>query len=120
MAVYPFCETTKFLSTLRLFAKDVGSPKIFVLDPHPAQEKREVKDFCNKIGTTLKVLENETQWADRAEIYIGLMKEAMRKDMQEMHSSLVHVLAHNWHFMQASIDPRNRDMLGSTSVDDAF
>ena len=77
------------MSTLRLFAKDVGAPKLLVLDPHPTQKKREVKDFCNKIGTTLKVLENETQWADRAELYIGLIKEATRKDMREMHSPLV-------------------------------
>ena len=89
VAIYPIRETKQFMSTLRLFAKDVGAPKILVLDPHPTQKKREVKDFCNKIGTTLKVLENETQWADRAELYIGLIKEATRKDMREMHSPLV-------------------------------
>jgi hypothetical protein len=29
----------------------------------------------------LKVLESQTQWANRAELYIGLIKEATRKDM---------------------------------------
>jgi hypothetical protein len=66
VAVYPIRETKQFMHTLRLFAKDVGAPKILVLDPHKTQTKKEVRSFCNKIGTTLKVLENETQWADRA------------------------------------------------------
>ena len=78
---------------LHLFARDVRAPKILVLvlvlDLHPTQKKREVKYFCNKIGTTLKVLENDTQWANRAKLYIGLMKRATHKDMQEMHSPLV-------------------------------
>ena len=39
-------------------------------------------DFCNKIGKTLRILEQKTQWANRAELYVGLMKEAMRKDIQ--------------------------------------
>ena len=60
-AVYPIYVTKKFLSILRLFSKDVGAPKILVLDPHPTHKKREVKYFCNTIVTTLKVLENETQ-----------------------------------------------------------
>ena len=89
MAVYAIHETKEFLSPLRLFDKDVGAPKILVLDPHSTQKNREVKDFFNKIGTTLKVLENKTQCANRAELYIGLMKEATRKDMWEMHSPLV-------------------------------
>ncbi len=31
---------------------------------------------------TLKVLEAQTQWANQAELYIGLIKEATRKDLQ--------------------------------------
>ena len=89
VAVYPVRETKQFLDTLRLFAKEVGAPKILVLDPHPTQKKKEVQNFCHKIGTTLRVLENETQWANRAELYIGLIKEAMRKDKRETHSPLV-------------------------------
>jgi hypothetical protein len=38
---------------------------------------------------TLKVLEAETQWADRAELYIGFMKKATRKDMRSSGSPLV-------------------------------
>jgi hypothetical protein len=31
---------------------------------------------------TMKVLEESTQWANLAELYIGLMKESIREDMQ--------------------------------------
>ena len=46
-------------------------------------------DFCNKIGTTLRLLEQKTQWANRAELYVGLMKEAVRKDIKLTGSPLV-------------------------------
>ena len=45
--------------------------------------------MCDKIGTTLSALENETQWANGAEVYVGLCKEATCKDTQEAHSPLV-------------------------------
>ena len=57
--------------------------------PHPSQKSFEVKYFCNKIGTTLKLLEQGTQWANRAELYVGLVKEAVRKDIFLSHSPLV-------------------------------
>jgi hypothetical protein len=36
-----------------------------------------------EIGTTLRVLEEGTPWANKAELYIGLIKEAVRKDMKD-------------------------------------
>jgi hypothetical protein len=45
------------------------------------QTKQEVQEFCTQIGTTLKVLEAEAQWANHAKLYIGLTKEATRKDI---------------------------------------
>ena len=76
-------------AALRQFAKDVGAPEILVCDPHPSHKSFELKDFCNKIGTTLKILEQGTQWANRAELYVGLVKEAVRKDIHIFHSPLV-------------------------------
>jgi len=60
---------------LKQFAKDVGAPEVLVCDSHPTQKKRDVKEFCVQIGTTLRVLEAETQWANRAELYVGLLKK---------------------------------------------
>ena len=81
VAIYPMKKQSDYFLALKQFAKDVGAPDVLVCDPHPAQTKREVREFCTQIGTTLKVLEAETQWANRAELYIGLIKEAVRKDM---------------------------------------
>jgi hypothetical protein len=78
-----------YFLALKQFAKDVGAPDVLVCDPHPTQKQRKVKEFCTQIGTTLKVLEAQTQWANRAELYIGLIKEATRKDMRASGSPLV-------------------------------
>jgi hypothetical protein len=89
VAIYPMKKQSDYFLALKQFAKDVGAPDVLVCDPHPAQTKREVREFCTQIGTTLKVLEAETQWANRAELYIGLIKEAVRKDMRMTSSPLV-------------------------------
>ena len=79
--VYPMKTQRDYPQALRLFAKDVGAPEILVCDPHTSQKSPEVKDFLNKIGTTLRFLEQNTQWANRADLYVGLVKEAVRKVM---------------------------------------
>jgi len=75
---------------LKQFAKMIGAPEDAVIcDAAGEQTSKEVKKFCNQIGTTLRVLEENTPWANRAELYIGLIKEAIRKDMKETNSPLV-------------------------------
>ena len=49
----------------------------------------EVRQFCRKIGTTLRVLEVSTQWANNDELYVGLFKEAVNKDMLQENPPLV-------------------------------
>jgi hypothetical protein len=78
-----------YFLALRQFAKEVGAPEILVCDPHPTQTQRKVKEFCTQIGTTLRILKARTQWANCAELYVGLIKEATRKDMQATGSPLV-------------------------------
>ena len=39
--------------------------------------------------TTLWVLEEGTPWANKAELYIGLLKESVSKDMKESNATLV-------------------------------
>ena len=87
--VYGMEHQRDYPKALRLFAKEVGAPDVIVADPHPSQTSTEVKAFLNKIGTTLKILEQGTQWANRAELYVGLIKQAVRKDMREAQSPLV-------------------------------
>jgi hypothetical protein len=70
-------------NAIKLFAKEIGAPDAIICDAACKQISREVRSFCTKMGTALRVLEEDTPWANRAELYIGLVKEAVRKDMKE-------------------------------------
>ena len=82
---------SKGLATQALnhFAKEIGAREVFVLDSSGERTSQEVKHFCNNIGTSLRVLEEGTLWLNRAELYIGLIKEVVSKDMREADSSLL-------------------------------
>ena len=47
-----------------------------------------MKSFLNKIGTSLRVSEEGTPFANKAELCIGLLKGAVRKYMKESCSPL--------------------------------
>ena len=59
-----------------------------IVDPHPAQKSAPVKQFLNKVGTALRVLEESTQHADRAELYIGMLKRGVTRDMKDSNSPM--------------------------------
>ena len=88
MKVYGMTSVKDIPAAIKMFAKEVGAPNCFVCDPHKNQKSKEVREFCHRIGTTLRVLEERTQHANRAELYIGLLKESIRKDMRESNSPL--------------------------------
>ena len=87
--VVPMTSAKEFPKALKMFAKEVGVPTALIVDPHRSNKSKEVKAFCHKIGTTLRVLEESTQFANRAELYVGFVKEAVRRDTREQHSPLV-------------------------------
>ena len=89
VAIHPMRTQSEYLSSLKRFAKEVGVPKALVCDSHPSQKARDVKGFLTGIGTTLKVLEAETQHANRAELLVGMFKEATRKDLSASNSPIV-------------------------------
>ena len=80
---------SEFPKALKMLAKEVGVPEAIIADSHKSNRSKEVKQFCHKIGTTLRMLEGSTQWANRAELYVGLFKEAVRKDMLDTNSPLI-------------------------------
>ena len=86
--VVPMKKKSEVLLAIKQFAKEIGAPDSFVADMSGEQMSSEVKKFCNDIGTTLRALEEGTPWSNKAELYIGLIKEAVRKDMQESNSPL--------------------------------
>ena len=89
MMVYPMKKEAEYPLALKEFAKEVGAPNVLVCDGSKAQNQRDVKVFCTQIGTTLKTLEAETQFANRSEMAIGYLKEATRKDLRETGSPIV-------------------------------
>ena len=89
VAVYCMERKSDFKDALHLFCKEIGVPISLVVDPSGEQTSKAVRKFCNQVGTTLRVLEESTQWANRAELYIGFLKKAIRKDLQRSDCPLV-------------------------------
>jgi hypothetical protein len=81
--VVPMPSKSDVPKALKLFAKEIGAPSAIICDAAGEQISKDVKSICRKMGTALRVLEENTPWANRAKLYIGLVKEAVRKDMKE-------------------------------------
>jgi hypothetical protein len=80
--VVPMKSKSDFPFALKQFAKEIGVPLALISDPAGEQTSKEVKKIAREMDLTLKVLEESTQWANLAELYIGLIKEAVREDMR--------------------------------------
>jgi len=60
-----------------------------VVDPSGEQTSRKVRRFCYQVDMTLRILEESTQWANLAELYIRIFKEAIRKDLRRSDSRMI-------------------------------
>lgn len=87
--VVPMRSKKDVLLAVKQFAKEIGAPDAVVCDAAGEQTSLDLKRFLNSIGTTLRVLEEGTPWSNRAELYIGLMKAAVRKDMRSSNCPFV-------------------------------
>ena len=63
-------------------------PTALILDPAREQRSKELSKVTKKMCCPLKYLERATQWGNLAELYIGLLKEAVRKDIKDSDSPL--------------------------------
>lgn len=68
---------------VKLFLKHIGIPDALICDGAKEQVSGKTKEICDTFGTTLRRLEHATPWANRAELYIGLLKRAIKKDLLE-------------------------------------
>lgn len=80
--VIPMRAKSDVMQAVKQFAKEVGAPDAIICDAAREQIKLELRKFLNEIGTVMRVLEENTPWANKAELYIGIIKEAVRKDMR--------------------------------------
>ena len=81
--VIPMRSKGDVLAATKEFAKEIGAPDAIISDSAREQKSWPLRKFLNEIGTTLRLLEEGTPWANKAELYIGIIKEAVRKDMRE-------------------------------------
>ena len=88
VAIYPMSSKGDYKDALHKFCKDVGVPTTLLVDPSGEQTSKKARKFCNQVGTTLKVLEESTQWANRAELYVGLLKSSISKDLSRTNSPM--------------------------------
>ena len=72
-----------------MFAKEVGVPDAIICDASGEQSSNKLKQLCHQLGTVLKYIEEGTPWANKAELYIGLIKSAVRKDMKASNCPIV-------------------------------
>ena len=49
-------SVSEFPKALKMFAKEVGVPEAIISESHKCNKSKEVKLFCRKIGTTLRIL----------------------------------------------------------------
>lgn len=73
---------------LKQFAKEIGAPGVIIADHSGEQTLKEVRQFYHKICTTICILEEGPPRANYAELYISLIKEAVRKDTKEANASV--------------------------------
>ncbi len=79
----------EYMAALKAFCKEIGVPSTLVCDPHKTQSSNEVRRFLYEVGTTLRVLERGTQWANLAERFIGLLKGGVRADLRDSNAPMV-------------------------------
>ena len=87
--VVPMQRKSEVLQAIKQFAKEIGVPSSIIADMSGEQMSQDVRKFCNDIGTTLRALEEGIPWSNKAELYIGLLKEAVQKDVHESHSPMI-------------------------------
>ena len=86
MFVYPMKTKTQIVNAVKAFAKEIGVPTALVLDIEGTQTFKEFNKATKDMNCPLKFLERRKQWANLAEWYIGLLKEAVRKDTKDSDS----------------------------------
>ena len=87
--VIPMKSKSEVPLALKMFEKDIGTTDAIICDAAQEHISKSLRDFCHRTGTSLRVLQEGTPWENRAELYIGLLKEAVHKYMKESDCTLV-------------------------------
>ena len=85
--VVPMRRKPEVLQVIKQFAKEIGAPTSIIADMAGEQMSQEVQNLVMALEQPL-VLEEGTPLSNKAELYIGRLKEAVRKDMPESNSPM--------------------------------
>ena len=66
--------TADILQAIKQFAKEIGAPDAIISDAASEQKYHDIRKFCSEMGTMLRILEENTPWANKAKLYIGIVK----------------------------------------------
>jgi len=77
------------LLALKQIAKEVRAPDAVICDAAREQQSKLLQQFLHQISTSLCVLEENRPQVNKVELYIGILKETIRKDMKESSYPLV-------------------------------
>ena len=78
----------EIINSVKAFAMAIGVPTGLILDSEGTRRSDVPKKAANDRNLWLKFLERRTQWINLAKLYIGLLKEAVCKDMKDSDSPL--------------------------------
>ena len=83
LKVIPMKLKSQVPKAYKLFFKHVGVPEAIVCDGSKEQTSGESKKLCDSVGTTIRMFERNKPFSNRAELYVGMVKRAMKRDLIE-------------------------------------
>ena len=86
--IAPMKNRSEVLQAVKQFTKKIGAPEAIISDKSGEQASADLKKILGDIGITLRLLEENTPWSNKAELYIDILKEAVRKDMKDSNCPL--------------------------------
>ena len=81
--VIPMKTESDLPKAIRIVSKMIGASEAIICDSAKAQKSSEIREFLTSIGTSLRLLETGTPSANRSELYVGLLKSSVCKEMKE-------------------------------------
>ena len=88
MYVYPMKEKTESINAVKAFVTKIDVPTALIFDSEGTQRSKVLNKVAQNMCCPLKYLKRATQWGNLAKLYIGLLQEAVRKDMKDSDSPL--------------------------------
>ena len=84
MYVYPMKAKTEIIDAVKAFAKEIGVPTALILYPSGEQRAKELNKVTKEMCYPLRYFERATQLGNLTELYIGLLKQAVQKDIEKL------------------------------------